>query len=210
MTGLLLLLVVQGRSPDTLRIRDHQRSPQPGRNLDSLRYGPPQVRLRTGQGSALIWLMRVTDTVFIAANIPDTTPYWGDDFVVSLDANGDAASSPQHDDFQFYFRRALDSSVVFRGRNGRWEPPRDDPDWRLGPGRAGGGWEVSSTDEGGGWGVLLRLDPAWLTGERNRAPRIAFRIYDDSPGGWFSWPSPGPGAPATVVERTPALWNPLR
>jgi hypothetical protein len=166
--------------------------------------------LRTGQGTAQIWLLRARDTVFLAARIPDSTHYWGDDFVVSLDTDGDGAASPQHDDFQLYFRRVLDSSVVYRGRNGRWEPPRDDPDWRLGSERAGGGWEVSANDGARGWTILVRLDPAWFGGESGRWSRIAFRIYDDSPGGWFSWPSPSKGAPPTTVERTPSLWAPVR
>jgi hypothetical protein len=208
-TGLLFLLV-QVVSPDTIRIRDIERSPPPGRLLDTRQYGSPQIRLHTGQGTARIWLLRASDTVFLAAIIPDSTRYWGDDFVVSLHTDGEAAASPQHEDFQLYFRRMLDSSVVFRGRNGRWEPPRDDPDWRLGAARAGGGWEISSQDEAGVWGVLLRLDPAWLPRNSHRMPRIAFRIYDDAPGGWFSWPSPEAGAPATTVEGSPVGWAPVR
>jgi hypothetical protein len=208
-TGLLFLLV-QAISLDTIRIRDTQSSPPPGRLLDTVQYGSSQIRLRTGQGTARIWLLRARDTVFLAAIIPDTTRYWGDDFVVSLHTDGQAAPLPQHEDFQLYFRRMLDSSVVFRGRNGRWEPPRDDPDWRLGPARAGGGWEISSVDDAGSWGVLLRLDPAWLAADGNSAPRIAFRIYDDKPGGWFSWPSPAAGEPATVIERSPARWARVR
>jgi hypothetical protein len=167
------------------------------------------VRLRTGQGTAQIWLLRAADTVFIAVRIPDSTPYWGDDFVVSLDTSGDAAGQPQHDDFQLYFRRILDSSVVYRGRNGRWEPPRDDPDWRLGGERSGGGWEVSGLNERWGWTLLLRLDPAWLAPSSGRLPRIAFRIYDNDPGGWFSWPAAAGSQPATEVERTPSAWVPV-
>jgi hypothetical protein len=126
------------------------------------------------RGTALIWLLRSADTVFIAASIPDTTHYWGDDFVLSLDIRGDGGPSPQHDDFQWYLRRVLDSSVVFRGRNGRWEPPRDDPDWRLGRDRSGGGWEVTARDGSRGWSLLLRLDPAWFAGRMARCPELRF------------------------------------
>jgi hypothetical protein len=166
--------------------------------------------MRTHQGTALVWLLRAADTFFVAASIPDSSPYWGDDFVVSIDTQGDGAPTPQHDDFQLYFQRTLDSSVVFRGRNGRWEPPRDDPDWRLGKDRSGGGWEVSAREGARGWNILVRLNPAWFAGESGRPPRIAFRIYDDSPSGWFSWPGPPHGAPVTLVERTPALWIPVK
>jgi hypothetical protein len=172
--------------------------------------GKPTLRIRTGQGSVKVWVVQAADTIFIAAAVPDTTPYWGDDFVVSLDTRGDAARTLQHDDFQLYFRRVLDSSVVFRGRNGRWEPPRGDPDWRLGADRSGGGWEVTGASNARGWKLLLRLDPAWIAGEAGRLARIAFRVYDDSPGGWFAWPLPPPGARATVVEGTPSLWSPVQ
>lgn len=175
--------------------------------MDSLQVGSPQVRIQTGQGTALVWLLRAHDTVFVAATIPDSTPYWGDDFVVSVDTEGDAAAAPQHDDFQFYFRRVLDSSVVFRGRNGRWEPPRGDPDWRLGRDRSGGGWEVSARDAPGQWSIVVRLDPAWFAGEEDRLPRLAFRIYDDSPGGWYSHPPVRGNAPAASVEQAPVLWS---
>jgi hypothetical protein len=203
---LALFLLLAGQGEDTLTIRTIAHPPPPDTRIDSAGLGAPTIRIRTGQGSALVWLLRADDTVFIAASIPDTTPYWGDDFVVSLDTRGDAAPTLQHDDFQLYFRRVLDSSVVFRGRNGRWQPPRGDPDWRLGRDRAGGGWEVSGRDSPRGWSILVRLDPAWLAGEAGRRPRIAFRIYDDSPPGWFAWPLPRGIASPTIVEDTPALW----
>jgi len=206
---LSLLSALQVASTDTIVIRTLDRAPLPGEVGDSHFYGRPQVRIPTRQGTALVWLVRSMDTVFVAASIPDSTVYWGDDFVLSLDTRGDAAASPQHDDFQFYFRRVLDSSVVFRGRDGRWEPPRDDPDWRLGSDRAGGGWEVSERDDAYGWSLLLRLDPAWLQGAEGRLPRFALRIYDNDPQGWFAWPLP-PGTPQpSSVEQTPELWVPI-
>jgi hypothetical protein len=208
MLPLLFLLAVQ--TGDTLTVRTIAHPPRPDARIDTVALGEPTIRIRTGQGTALLWLLRAADTFFVAASIPDSTPYWGDDFVLSLDTRGDGAPDPQHDDFQLDFRRALDSSVVFRGRSGRWEPPRADPDWRLGPDRAGGGWEVSNGDGPHGWSLLVRLDPAWLAGEAGRLPRVAFRIYDDSPGGWFSWPLPQRAAPATVVEQTPSVWSPIR
>ena len=205
----MLLLALQLALPDTLWVRPIDRPLSLAPIIDSVSLGSPQVRIRTGQGTALVWLLRARDTVFLAASIPDSTFYWGDDFVVSLDPSGDATDQPQHDDFQLYFRRVLDSSVVYRGRRGRWEPPRDDPDWRLGQERSGGGWEVSGRSDRQGWRLLLRLDPAWFTASSDRLPRIAFRIYDNDPGGWFSWPAAA-GSQPTEVERTPSAWVPVR
>jgi hypothetical protein len=202
-----LICALQVTSPETLLIRAIERPPPPGIAPDSARYGLPQVHVPTRRGAALVWLLRASDTVFMAASIPDSTPYWGDDFVLSLDTRGDGAPSPQQDDFQLDFRRVPDSSVVYRGRNGRWQPPGGDPDWRLGSNRAGGGWEVSTGENAFGWWILVRLDPAWFAGEGGRRPRIAFRIYDDSPSGWYAWPLPKGSAPPTTVEHTPALWG---
>jgi hypothetical protein len=207
---LLLTLALQMAAGDTLKLRSIEHPPPADLPLDSVSLGSPQLRILTGQGTARVWLVRARDTVFIAAMMPDSTPYWGDDFVVSLDPEGDGAAAPQHDDFQFYFRRVLDSSVVYRGRNGRWEPPRGDPDWRLGRERSGGGWEVSTRDASGQWSILLRLDPAWFAVQADRPTRMAFRIYDDAPGGWYSYPAARGNAPAARVEQSPALWAVVR
>lgn len=207
---LCLLVALQQWSGDTLVIRTIHHPPAASAAIDSASWGPPQVRVRTGQGVALVWLLRARDTVFVAARIPDTTPYWGDDFVISLDTRGDGAPTPLHDDFQLYFRRALDSSVVFRGRNGKWEPPRNDPDWRLGASRSGGGWQVSGGSDGSGWSLVVRMDPAWFAGEAGHLPHIAFRIYDDSPAGWFTSPLSRELPQPSSLEQAPRLWVPIR
>src|SRR6185295_13019410 len=105
-------------------------------------------------------------------------------------------------DFQWSLRRMLDSSVVYRGRAGHWSPPLDDPDWRVGAARGGGGWEVSGSDGDRGWTIVLRLDPAWWDGEAGRRPGIAFRIHDGDPNAWYPWPAQATSADVTLVERT--------
>lgn len=207
MLGILLVLQL---SADTLQIARIAVPPSPAQIPDTLVYGSPQVRLRTAQGSSLIWFLQSADTFFIAAAIADSTSYWGDAFALSIDLNGDGGSSPGHDDFHWEFRRVLDSSVVYRGRNGRWEPPKGDPDWRLGGDRSGGGWQVSSPNSPGGWSVLLRFDPVWLAGAEGRLPRLAVRTYDNDPHGWFAWPLAKGTPQAASVEQTPNLWAPVR
>ena len=198
----------QGPPDDTLRVRPIARPPAPEARIDSATWGPPQVRIPTGQGTASVWLLRAADTLFVAAAVPDSTRSWADALAVYFDVQGDGAPAPAHDDFQWSLRRLLDSSVVYRGRAGRWEPPHDDPDWRIGAEHSGGGWEVSGTDDRWGWTVLLRLDPAWLEGDGGRRPAIGFLVHDDEPNGWYGWPArPGPGG--TLVERSPTMWVPL-
>ena len=96
MLGALLILQL---SVDTLQIARLAVPPSPAELPDSLIYGSPQVRLRTAQGSSLIWFLQSADTFFIAAAISDSTSYWGDTFALSIDLNGDAGGSPGHDDF---------------------------------------------------------------------------------------------------------------
>ena len=202
--------MLQVSAPETLMVRAIERPPPPHVVPDSSRYGPPQVRIPTRQGTARVWLLRAMDTVFVAASIPDSTLHWRDDFVISLDIKGDGGPSPQHDDFQLEFSRLLDSSVVYRGRNGRWQPPQDDPEWRLKGGRSGGGWEVSDGNFRLGWSVLLRLDPVWLTGSEGRPARISFRVFDNDPQGFFVWPAPRDLTQPSAVETLPDQWAPVR
>jgi hypothetical protein len=198
-----------GPPPDTLRLHTIAQPPPADGRIDSVGWGPPQLRIATAQGQASVWLLRAADTAFVVVTVPDRTRSWSDGVAVCFDVAGDGASAPAHDDFQWSLQRVLDSSVVYRGRAGRWEPPLDDPDWRLGAARLGGGWEVSASEDATGWSFVLRLDPAWLAGEPGRRPGIGFRIHDDDPNGWYSWPEVTSPAGATLLERTPALWVPL-
>ena len=206
---ILLALALQAAPRDTVPVRLVQSVPADAGSI-SAALGEPSLRIGTGQGAASIWLLRSRDSAFVVARIPDSTYYWGDDLVISLDISGDRGRVPGHDDFQWYFRRSLDSSVVYRGRGGRWEAPRGDPDWRLGASREGGGWTVSSRSEKAGWSLVLRLDAAWLEGEAGRRPGIAFRIYDDGPSGWFAWPPPLDGGQPSSVEKVPDRWGVVR
>jgi hypothetical protein len=185
------------------------RPPAADGRIDSAAWGPPQLRIATAQGQASVWLLRAADTAFVAVAVPDRSRSWADGVAVCFDIAGDRAAAPAHDDFQWSLQRVLDSSVVYRGRAGRWEPPLDDPDWRLGAARTGGGWEVSGADDGTVWSFVLRLDPAWLDGEQGRRPGIGFQIHDDDPNRWYSWPLVTSPAGAKLLERTPALWVPL-
>ena len=204
MTGLALLALL-GTGPDTLEIRAVDVLPEPGDARAVL--GRPAMSF--GEGRVLVWLVRAADTVAIYAAMRDPSPSADDEIVVSLDMAGDAAGSPQHDDFQWRLRRVLDSSVVYRGRGGRWEPPRDDPAWRLGSEREGGGWQVDAAEASEGWRLVLRLHAAMLAGEGARRPALAFRVYDGTPGGWYAWPTQRAGAHPTEVERAPFLWAPV-
>jgi hypothetical protein len=203
---ILLALALQAAPRDTLAVR-HVESVPAEAGPSAAALGEPSLRISTGQGAVSIWLLRTRDSAFVAARIPDSTYYWGDDLVISLDVSGNRGAVPNHDDFQWYFRRALDSSVVYRGRGARWEEPRGDPDWRLGSSREGGGWTVGGRSEAAGWWLVLRLDEAWFQGEAGRRPGIALRVYDDGPSGWFAWPAQMDGGQPASVEKVPDRWG---
>jgi len=192
---------------DTVRIIPMERPPLFDGRADTAEYGAPSLTIDRPGRPVLVWLRSYGGQVYLAARITDPTWYWGDDLVVSLDTRGDRATGPEHDDFQWYFRRALDSSVVFRGDAGKWRAPRDDPDWRLGREREGGGWEVRSVDGQDGWSLELRLDASYFREAGAGRPGLALRVYDDDPHGWHTWPTPAGVRQPTEVERRPELWS---
>ena len=203
--ALLALTCCAGEPAETLRVERAGALPAPAA---AAALGEPAMIL--GEGRTRVWLARTADTVAVYLLVRDSSRSAADEIVVSLDPSGDAASSPRHDDFQWRLRRMLDSSVVVRGREGRWAPPRDDPEWRLGAERGGGGWEVAAEEIADGWALTLRLHAAFFEGEHGRPPRLAVRVYDGSPAGWYAWPLQRPGAHPSEVERIPARWAPVR
>jgi len=200
---LTLLLVLAG---DTLHLRPSQRAVGFDGSATAEEYGAPSLELSRPAGTALVWLRRDGKYVYLAARIPDSTSYWGDGLAISLDTGGDRSGGPMHDDFHWDFRRVLDSSVVYRGEMGRWRAPRDDPDWRLGAERAGGGWEVRSVSSADGWMLELRLDAAWFQQSGARLPGLAFRLFDDQGQDWMAWPTGTGRKHPTEVELHPSDW----
>jgi hypothetical protein len=201
---MLTLALLLAWASDTVRIRPLQPSPPLETRGDSAAWGPPSIRL---PGGGLIWLTRDSTAVCLTAWLPDSSPSWNDRLVLSLDTSGDRARTPQHDDFEWEFHRVLDSSIVYRGRQGRWQPPRDDPDWRLGPEREGGGWTVREVDEGGGWSLMVRFDPEFFTQGGSVPPGLFVAAYDEGSRRWTAWPAAQPGRqPAALVDQ-PVRWG---
>ena len=164
------------------------------------------MSIATRSGRASVWLLRAADSVFVVARVPDPTPSWADAVSLCLDLSGDRAPAPAPDDFQFTLRRVLDSSVVYRGRNGRWQPPLDDPDWRVGATHAGGGWQAATLSDAAGWSLVLRLDPAWVAGDAGRRPGIALIVHNDDPSSWSAWPTRQDRSLPQELDQTPSAW----
>lgn len=205
LSAMVAFALMQGNA-DTLRVQTTAGAMRFDGAASEAEYGTPNVVLPSAQGGVKIWVVRSGDTAYVATRMTDSTFYWGDDFVVSLDPLGDRTPGPGHDDTQWYLRRVLDSSVVNRGRHGRWMAPSDDPDWRLGKERCGDGWEVRSSSDATGWSIELKLPVMWFADDSGRRATIAFRSYDDSPHAWYSWPAPRAGERPTRVEMVPKEW----
>jgi hypothetical protein len=200
-----MLTLLLALATDTLHVRPLATAPVFDGAVSEAEYGSPMFTLGSGQG----WVVRSGESVVVAVRFADSTFYWGDDVVVSLDVWGDRGGAPGHDDFQWYLRRVLDSSVVYRGGQGKWRYPRDDPDWRLGAEREGGGWEVRSVSDAKGWSLELRLAIAYFREAKSgTTPALALRTYNDAPHGWHVWPPRALRQP-TELERRPELWIPV-
>jgi len=159
----------------------------------------PTLSIAKGDSAVRVWVGRSGPNLYVSADLPDTSYYWGDDFVVSFDPDGSGGAAPGQGDRQWYLRRDVDSSVVATAANGRWGSPAT-----IGKNHRGEDWEAAARSTARGWSVELRFR-APAAGK----PRIAFRTYDSAPKGWWSWPAPPESTRATRVERSPDLWAPF-
>jgi hypothetical protein len=204
MIALLLCACCVFPPADSLDVRRLVRAPMLDGRVDDAEYGAPSIRIATAAGAVTAWVGRHDGYLYIAASLPDSSFYWGDDFVVSLDPDGSGGSNPGDGDRQWYLRRMLDSSVVLTATGGRWETPGK-PTPMLGATRHHADWDVASASMPSGWTIELRIRESALS-----APRLALRTYNDAPRGWWSWPAPAAGVLAQRVERSPDQWVVLR
>jgi hypothetical protein len=203
----VLLLLLIAALADTVRVPPVTSAPRFDGVVSVEEYGAPSMEIARPGGTIRLWLRRDSSFVYLAASMPDSSFYWGDDLVISLDIRGDRDAGPGHFDFQWYFRRVLDSSVVYRGDGGYWRAPQDNPDWRLGTARDGGGWEVRSANEAAGWSIEARFDPEYFAPSPGRLTGFAVRVYDNDPSAWYVWPDRRDLKQPTELERRPDRWG---
>jgi hypothetical protein len=204
---LLAALLAVLASADTLRIVPRATAPALEARVDSVAWGPPAARMDVAGGIARLWLVRADSGIYLAVSVPDSTASWSDQLIIALDTQGDRSSAPDHDDFLWDFNRVLDSSEVFRGKDGRWQPPRDDPDWRLGPEREGGGWSVRSSSDAAGWQVVIRFDAEYFAQAGNRGAGLEIRIRDGDARSSATWPAWPPLPQPAALDDRPERWG---
>ncbi len=81
-------------STDSLDVRRLGRAPSFDGRVDAAEYGAPSIRIPTAAGEVTAWLGRHDGYLYVAAVLPDSSFYWGDDLVVSIDPDGSGGSSP--------------------------------------------------------------------------------------------------------------------
>jgi hypothetical protein len=196
-------------SVDTLFIREAGSAPALDGRPAEHEYGSADIALQGNDGEARIWLRRYGNSVFVAAVLPDTSFYWGDDFVFVIDVDGSGGERPGIGDRAWYIRRMTDSSIMLRATgDGRWEPPEGARP--IGAARAGSDWELATTTSPGAWIVELRLDASLFAGAGGRAARVAIRTFNDKPAPtWVTWPTPPNEVPPQRLERLPRAWIPV-
>ena len=203
---LLLMTLSALLASDTLRATTLPNAPTLDGRVAPNEYGAPALRIATSSGDVPVWIARRDGFVYIATMIADSSFYWGDDFVVSVDPMGGSRTGVPAGARQWYLRRTLDSSIVTiapENGNGRWYTTEPSA---LGARREDRDWNVASTSTVSGWSVELRIrESAFRAGADS--PRVAFRTYNDAPRGWWSSPAPPPGTPAQRVERSAELWS---
>ena len=205
MIAMTLATLILAPSPhDTLRVGALARLPSVDGRIEVGEYGAPAVTLHTSGGLVRVWLGHRDGALFIAAEIPDGTRYWGDDLVVAIDPDGSGGPAPGSGDRLWILRRIADSSVaVVATGDGRWEPAGGARS--IGAVHRGAGWTAATADSGARWVAELRVDLPNGTA----APRVAVRTFNDAPApAWVAWPAPD-GVPAQRVERMPDHWMPF-
>ena len=170
-------------------------SPVVDGDLVEVQASPPTLSIHKDSAVVRVWIGRAGDSLYVAADLPDTSYYWGDDFVVSFDPDGSGGNATGAGDRQWYLRRDLDSSFVATAALGRWSSPPS-----IGKIHQGKDWAVASRSTHVGWRVELAFH---APGSRSS---IAFRTYYSAPQGWWSSPAPPESTRATFVERSPKLW----
>ena len=190
---------------DTLRIAPLAATPTIDGRIADGEHGAPAVTIRTAAGTVRVWVGHRDGALYVAAEIPDSTMYWGDDLVVALDADGSGGAAPGAGDHLWILRRIADSSVaVVAAGDGRWEPAGGARS--VGAMHHGPGWTLATGDAGRRWVAELRAD---LPLSASAPPRIAIRTFNDAPApSWVAWPAPA-GIPPQRVERIPDNWAPI-
>jgi hypothetical protein len=203
----LSALVMQ--SPESITVTTAKKAPVVDGKVFSAEYGAPKLRFPGVSGDVSVSLTRSGGYLYIAAELPDTSMYWGDDFVVSFDLNGSGGDTPDVGDQQWYLRRVLDSSVVFvvdQAAKGRWVAAGITPPL-LKEKRHDADWDVASSSTAQGWSVELRVREGIIP--KGAKPRVTFRTYNDKPRGWRSYPKAAADSLTLRVERNPGMWIPL-
>ena len=123
--------------------------------------------------------------------IPDLSPFGGDDIVIMLDTKNDRQAAPDDADIRAYVRRKMENSRQQQGDGKKWADYYGD-------------WEYRSALYSTGWEVEARipLKSLGVAPDKLSAVGLSFRIWDNQPQKTYSWP-------AGANENKPDTWGKL-
>ena len=130
-----------------------------------------------GHGTVDVYSKIFDDHLYFAFEIPDLSPFIGDDIVVMLDTKNDRTAAPEKDDIRAYVRRKIEDSRQDVGDGKKWADTYGDWDYRIA--LYPNGWEVE---------VRIPLKSAGLDADKPATMGLDFRIWDNEPKNTWNWP----------------------
>lgn len=150
------------------------------------------VTVPNGHGTVNAWVKCLDGYLYFAFQIPDLSPFQGDDIVVMLDTAHDRSPAPDKNDIRAYVRRKMENSRQYQGDGKKWTDYYGEWEYRAAPYAIG--WEVE---------VRIPLKAIGVDPTKPAALGLAFRIWDNEPQKTWNWP-------ANSDENKPDTWATLQ
>ncbi|MFB3891809.1 MAG: sugar-binding protein [Phycisphaerae bacterium] len=147
-----------------------------------------------GHGTVDVFTKCQDGFLYFAFQIPDLSPFEGDDIVIMLDTANARKAAPDEADIRAYVRRKMENSRAQQGDGKKWADTYGD-------------WEYRSALYPNGWEVEARIPLKSLkiatAAAKPAVMGLAFRIWDNKPQGNSNWP-------VGSNENKPDTWGTLQ
>ena len=130
--GTIAPVVVKGASTCPVTFDGH---------VSKFEYGDATaLTFANGHGMVDVWAKCFDGFLYFAFQIPDRSPFQGDDIVVMLDTANGRAAAPDKNDVRAYVRRKMENSRQYQGDGKKWVDYYGEWEYRAMPYAIG--WEV--------------------------------------------------------------------
>ncbi len=144
-----------------------------------------------GHGTVDVYVKVQDGYLYFGCEIPDLSPFIGDDMVIMLDTKNARSAAPDAGDTRAYVRRKIENSRMEKGDGKAWKD--DYSDWEYKASLYANGWEVEAR---------IPLKSLGVDGDKGATMGLAFRIWDNQPEKMHYWP-------AGSNEKKPDTWGTL-